>query len=1613
MWGGAELQARPWGDDENPFTDMENGDAVEDIYDTNAPYILANHYEAPAEMRDNYNFPINETITDNDIDEQMRYIFGRQRHSYKLNMSAGVILDDGQGNLRYFIAYLNMLLLNRAEYVRDARTLRRSINRLQNMDLNEMIRNFKPASAASVVFICNLEYYVYPLHKYNLAERAPALPDYIAAENRSIISEWPADITSGLCVFVALALHYNDREHMRRNGRQAAPLDHPARLCRRKLKELFYIWIEYCLQENVHKYSKSTFADYRGVDLDDLYLVEKCFEIRINVHHLNPDKSSYTVYCSTMEYEDTVHFNVYENHVNYIRNISMYSPKFVCNICERMFTTVANMVRHRRNCTRKSRHVFKTGFHAKFRTVFDQLEYYGVRVPRGSRYFKHIVCWDLESVLKPLSNTSSEGRKLMYSTEHVPVSCSICSNVPGFKEPHTIVTPVTSDLVAEMFEHFNKIRDKQNDLAKAKWGQYYDALLGKITDRIKLNLDLYELGNLDCGFRSFLRQDIYYTQMCILLRKFRRYINQCVLLGFNSSSYDLNAIRSEIIQTMCDMDKDNSHDNLVFDERDDLFGEMGAGDGDGDDDDDDDDDRIDDDSDDGEDDDCIEEPGREGGDKESNKKSPREEAFSIINDLKLTQPPGRPSMIKRVNKYLSLSNNHFSFIDLMSYLGPGTSYSKFLASFNIKEEKFFFPYSHLTSFERLNDPLPEYPGESWYSDIKSCDLLNAAHDEWSRAGKQGPAPKTGEENYQYIKEVWNEKGFKSLKCMLRYYNALDVKPMVDACAQLMKQFHALDLDFLKNSISLPGLSRLLMHRHAEANECIFPYIADSDKDLAYMIKANLAAGPSIIGVRHQRKGVTPIDHGSEEICQKIVGLDCSAMYAWCMAQEMPAYAYCRRYKHDKFIPHYTPTPSLMYVWLQAEEKSRNLRILTNMTLAGNEVQIGRYRVDGFAIDQNDKPIVFEFLGCHFHRCKLCKAGKRNKYKDAYEKTISKIKELESLGYRVVTEWECLFRKRMRKNPELKQMADKFKPEFLARHPRGPVKESTILEAIRNDKIFGFALCDVTTPGDLYDKFKKFPPIFINHKVAFDDVGEHMQDFIRKNNINFNQPRRLLVSGMRAESVLLSTKLLQYYMKLGIVVSNVRQVVEFCRARPYAKLVQTGADKRRQQSLDPDKKILGDMYKLLLNACYGSSLTNKLTHTKVRIVRGEQKARLAANHKNFKALRHMSQSYYEVEHAPDKIVHDTLTMVGFTILNYAKIKLLEIVYDWMDIYVHPKHWNVALCDTDSAYFTISKPSIEEAVRPEMKARYEKEHKGRCGDANYDGIVVRECCAACKLYDSKTPGIYKAEWEGDVLVALASKTYCGSDMAGENVKLSAKGCNKNAMLRNGPMTCFSNVLQSGESHVCRNAGFRMHNGRMCSYFQSKISASYVYVKRQVLTGGVYTVPLTVCLNPAPVEFLCMQSDLKCLAPDYPAPFVFESENAGKVRFMTIYQAYIYMLAAANRAQSSVLSDIMLTYDFRELWKLYRGVKTVSVQWEEEDRDIVLEQIISQRFHSVQFFERGKCLLRRKRDLPIMNNTLCSMTGTGLSPECARWQRDYNSWGRNYIGLTYSRLREIYRQ
>ncbi len=466
--------------------------------------------------------------------------------------------------------------------------------------------------------------------------------------------------------------------------------------------------------------------------------------------------------------------------------------------------------------------------------------------------------------------------------------------------------------------------------------------------------------------------------------------------------------------------------------------------------------------------------------------------------------------------------------------------------------------------------------------------------------------------------------------------------------------------------------------------------------------------------------------------------------------------------------------------------------ISHYRLDGKEWRIGPFPVDGYDSREN---VVYQFHGCYFHghQCPLTANVKNAKWlknrQSRYDKTRSATEYIKSRGYRVEEMYECQFKTFCRENPRIYSIIAESRPSYAKRH-RGKLSEKQITRAVRDDALFGMVECDIEVPEQWdaefaermtlspREYFSEMCPLFSNTDVAFDDIGQHMQEHVRAYGLS-EKPRRLLVGGTKARQILLATPLLRWYLDHGMKITKIYQVVEFRRQSCFKGFVEEVSKARRAGDASPDLSIIADTMKLIGNSGYGSLIMDKTKHRDIAYKRGENEACMSVNRPQFRQMTCLNEDdgYYEIESAKRVINMDLPIQLGYFILQYAKLRMLEFYYDFVDRYVDRSDFEYIEMDTDSAYMAISAPTLEEVIKPEMMGEFRYGLEGLCDNRKRDATcrwLPRACCETHAKFDKRVPGLFKTEFEGHEMIGLCSKTYV---VKGDSeTKFSSKGISK---------------------------------------------------------------------------------------------------------------------------------------------------------------------------------------------------------------------------------------------
>ena len=90
----------------------------------------------------------------------------------------------------------------------------------------------------------------------------------------------------------------------------------------------------------------------------------------------------------------------------------------------------------------------------------------------------------------------------------------------------------------------------------------------------------------------------------------------------------------------------------------------------------------------------------------------------------------------------------------------------------------------------------------------------------------------------------------------------------------------------------------------------------------------------------------------------------------------------------------------------------------------------------------------------------------------------------------------------------------------------------------------------------------------------------------KEEMLISQTRKNLISSVNFQNGILITRLLSFYLKLGLVCTKLNLFVEYTPEKKFINFVQAAVDARRQSDQNPNPCGVAETLKLLAESFYG-------------------------------------------------------------------------------------------------------------------------------------------------------------------------------------------------------------------------------------------------------------------------------------------------------------------------------------------------------------------------------------------------------------------------------------------
>ena len=178
-----------------------------------------------------------------------------------------------------------------------------------------------------------------------------------------------------------------------------------------------------------------------------------------------------------------------------------------------------------------------------------------------------------------------------------------------------------------------------------------------------------------------------------------------------------------------------------------------------------------------------------------------------------------------------------------------------MKTYGAKLSKLWFPYEWFDTAEKLDFPrLPLH--EEWFSKLKNEMTLS-------------------EEAYGASQRIWQEKGMRTFKDLLRFHNNLDFGPFLEALGSIRDSYTGLGIDIFKDAVPLPGVSmRYLLRRTLNKRDA--PELYAPGEKAYEILKGAVVRGaePGVLSKTTMRTH----KFKDAKMCPRVLAYDANALY---------------------------------------------------------------------------------------------------------------------------------------------------------------------------------------------------------------------------------------------------------------------------------------------------------------------------------------------------------------------------------------------------------------------------------------------------------------------------------------------------------------------------------------------------------------------------------------------------------------------------------------------------------------------------------------------------------------------------------------------------------------
>ena len=141
-----------------------------------------------------------------------------------------------------------------------------------------------------------------------------------------------------------------------------------------------------------------------------------------------------------------------------------------------------------------------------------------------------------------------------------------------------------------------------------------------------------------------------------------------------------------------------------------------------------------------------------------------------------------------------------------------------------------------------------------------------------------------------------------------------------------------------------------------------------------------------------------------------------------------------------------------------------------------------------------------------------------------------------------------------------------------------------------------------------------------------------------------------------------------------------------------------------------------------------------------------------------------------------IEHREPNIVGFFILQYAKLRMLKLFYNFFDQLCDFNHFEELETDTYSLYVALAEEDLDERILPSKRAKCSDKRSKDCQDSfTMDAKNKFSPLASCSKHnkhDKREQGLFKEETRCNKMLCLCGKIIAVTKLKVDSISIAVK-------------------------------------------------------------------------------------------------------------------------------------------------------------------------------------------------------------------------------------------------